>query len=64
MSKNVIILGAGGHAKVIADIIIKSGDNLLGFLDDDKNINEKVVGYPIFGKISDILKYKENNFFN
>ncbi len=34
--KNVIVIGAGGHAKVIADIILKSGDNLVGFLDDNK----------------------------
>ena len=32
MNKNVIIIGAGGHAKVIADIIYKSKDNVLGFL--------------------------------
>ena len=36
MSKNVVIIGAGGHAKVIADIIEKSGDKIIGFLDDEK----------------------------
>mgnify|MGYP000547728670 CR=1 FL=1 len=35
MSDKVILVGAGGHAKVIADIVLKSGDQLLGFLDDD-----------------------------
>ena len=34
MSKKVVIIGAGGHAKVIADIILKSGDIVYGFLDD------------------------------
>ena len=34
MHKKVIIIGAGGHAKVIADIIEKSGDEVVGFLDD------------------------------
>ena len=34
MSKQVVIIGAGGHAKVIADIIQKSGDIVYGFLDD------------------------------
>ena len=33
--KNVIIIGAGGHARVIADIIKKNNDNLVGFLDDN-----------------------------
>ena len=32
--KQVVIIGAGGHAKVIADIILKSGDKVYGFLDD------------------------------
>lgn len=31
MKKEVIIIGAGGHGKVIADIIKKSGNHVLGF---------------------------------
>ena len=34
MCKSVVIMGAGGHAKVVADIIKKSGDKVVGFLDD------------------------------
>ncbi len=34
MSNKVVIIGAGGHAKVVADIIEKSGDIVYGFLDD------------------------------
>lgn len=62
MSKEVIVIGAGGHGKVIADIIIKSGDRVIGFLDDgctEKNI----LGYPILGKTEDCLKYKDKEFF-
>lgn len=52
MSKKVVIIGAGGHAKVIADIIQKSGDIVYGFLDDNiekgtiiaNNENLKVIG--------------------
>ncbi|MEG0271135.1 MAG: hypothetical protein RR821_12885, partial [Clostridia bacterium] len=32
--KKVIIIGASGHARVIADIIKCSGDEVQGFLDD------------------------------
>ena len=50
--KQVVIIGAGGHAKVIADIILKSGDKVYGFLDDKleegtiiaNNKNLKVIG--------------------
>lgn len=31
MDREVVIIGAGGHAKVVADIILKSGDKLIGF---------------------------------
>ncbi|HMM07361.1 MAG TPA: acetyltransferase [Clostridiales bacterium] len=60
MPKNVIILGAGGHARVIADIIIKSGETLLGFLDD--GIEGEVMGLPILGKISDLENYEDASF--
>jgi len=61
MSKRVIIIGAGGHAKVIADIVIKSGDDLLGFLDDSRV--EDVLGYPILGKVSDIVDITDRAAF-
>lgn len=38
MSDSVIIIGAGGHGKVIADIIIASGNQVKGFLDDADDI--------------------------
>ena len=33
MNKKVIIIGAGGHGKVIADIVTASQDTVIGFLD-------------------------------
>ena len=50
MSDKVILVGAGGHAKVIADIIVKSGDQLVGFLDDDSG-KTSVLGYPVLGPV-------------
>ena len=47
MNKNVVIIGAGGHAKVVADIVRKNHDTVLGFLDDDKSKH----GTPFFGSI-------------
>lgn len=57
MYNQVIIIGASGHAKVIADIVIKSGDKLLGFLDDGENLPSELLGYPILGKVCSICKY-------
>ena len=59
---DVIIIGAGGHAKVIADIVIKRGDNLLGFLDDFKT--DKIFGdYDVLGKIENISEFENKAKF-
>lgn len=46
--KKVVILGAGGHAHVIADIITACGDKAEAFLDD--NISFERVSGAIIGK--------------
>lgn len=56
MSKEVIIIGASGHGKVIADIIEKSGDKVVGFLDDD--LTKK----GVIGPVCDCVKYKDKQF--
>lgn len=62
MHKKVVIIGAGGHAKVIADIIEKSGDTVYGFLDDNKATGEKVLEeYKILGKIDDCIYLQEKD---
>lgn len=57
---NVIIFGTSGHAKVIADIVIQSGDTLLGFLDN--NDVEKVDGYPVLGNDESYKDYPNTKF--
>lgn len=50
MRKKVVIIGAGGHAKVIADIIEKSGDEIVGFLDDNKKKGTNIIKeYKVIG---------------
>ena len=53
MRKKVVIIGAGGHAKVIADIIEKSGDEIVGFLDDNKEIGTTIINeYKVLGDLN------------
>jgi sugar O-acyltransferase (sialic acid O-acetyltransferase NeuD family) len=47
MNKPIVILGAGGHGKVLFDICRESGQPVRGFLDDD--VAEPVHGLPILG---------------
>lgn len=56
--KSVIIIGASGHGKVVADIIQKSGDRVFGFLDDNAKLKNEFLGFPILGKIENYKRYK------
>lgn len=59
--KKVIIIGAGGHGKVIADIIKLCGDQVVGYLDDKE---QKLLSEcDILGGTSDIGKNKECYYF-
>lgn len=62
MDREVIIIGAGGHGKVVADIIAKSNDKVIGFLDDSNSI-DRILTYPVLGKASDCNKYQDKEFF-
>jgi sugar O-acyltransferase (sialic acid O-acetyltransferase NeuD family) len=35
MKQSIIVVGAGGHASVVADAILVSGSNIIGFTDSD-----------------------------
>ena len=62
MKEKVVIIGASGHGKVVADIIIKSGDEVIGFLDDNPNIGNSFAGFPMLGKVSNLENYLEYSF--
>jgi len=62
MSKNVVVIGASGHGKVIADTIIKSGDKVVGFLDDGVDKGSRVAGIEILGKIEDYKIFENCEF--
>ena len=61
MSKGIVIIGASGHGKVIADIAKKNGYLEILFLDDNVKIKE-CGGYPVVGKSKDLIKYKKYDF--
>lgn len=56
MPDHIIILGAGGHAKVVTDIVLSSGNTVVGFLDD--KATGKVLGFPVLGTLEDLSKYE------
>ena len=68
--KNIVIIGSGGHAKVIADIILKRKEllkeelNIVGFLDDNfQNLEyREIFNIPILGNISLIEEFKNEDY--
>lgn len=67
--KNIYIIGAGGHAKVVADIVLKriselkDSINLAGFLDDSFSVADEreIFGVKIIGRIDEVLKLNQDN---
>ena len=60
--KNLILIGAGGHAKSVADSINKSEYELSGFIDSNKKGTH--MGLPILGaEIEDIPNYEKYSYF-
>jgi sugar O-acyltransferase (sialic acid O-acetyltransferase NeuD family) len=53
---NMVIFGAGGHGKVVLDILQHDRRvNLVGFIDDDRNSHEKFVdGTPVLGDVGNL----------
>lgn len=70
--KDIVIIGAGGHAKVVADIILKRKEllnenlNITGFLDDGyKNLKyTKIFDIPILGDTNLIEKLEQEKKYN
>ena len=51
--RKLVIIGASGHGKVIADIAVKNGYSEITFLDDNANVHD-CGGYPVIGKSSEV----------
>ena len=60
---NLVIYGAGGHGKVVADSAIKSGWNVLGLVDDVVPVGHELGDYVVIANsVNDLLPYWENEF--
>lgn len=55
----LLIIGASGHGKVIADIAVKCGYKDIVFLDDNENVNE-CAGFPVVGKVADATNMEDD----
>lgn len=50
MQEQIVIIGAGGHGKVVLSTLLAAGKKVTGFLDDNpKLMGKKILGYEIIG---------------
>ena len=59
--KNVIIIGTGGHAKVVTNIVALCADNLVGFLTSDTHMTS-FLGKPVLGADTDYAHFSDCEF--
>lgn len=57
---DIVILGAGGHAKVIADLVHDSGHTVKGFLDD--RVTGSVLDIPVLGRLAEAPRFTDCRF--
>lgn len=62
MKKTLVVIGAGGHGKVIADIAFKTGYKNVLFLDDNFG-GKECAGCAVAGKTDAFLNYIKHDFF-
>lgn len=61
MKPPILIIGAGGHASVVADALLAVGEKLLGFLDTDPvRHGSAVCGLPVLGDDRVLERYEPN----
>ena len=57
MKRKVLLIGAGGHCKVIVDLLLKSKEyQIAGIIDLNERVGENVLGVPVIGTDSDMSK--------
>lgn len=57
MKQALIIVGAGGQGRVVADIAERVGYQTVAFLDDA--CTGEVCGYPVLGRVEDFATYRD-----
>jgi len=48
----LVVYGAGGHGKVVCDILLAGGHEVAGFVDDGAAVGTRVLGLPVLGPMA------------
>ena len=59
--KRLLIVGAGGHGRAVAEAVLAAGKyKLVGFADDAAPALKQVWDLPVFGDMADLASYREH----
>lgn len=62
MRPSIIILGAGGHAKVLVDALLKSGSTITGIVDPNPGLcGSEILGIPVLGGDNIVTNFPTSN---
>jgi UDP-perosamine 4-acetyltransferase len=61
MINPLIVLGGGGHAKVLIDALISNNEKILGIIDPNLEIGSLVLEVPVIGGEVDFDEFTPNN---
>jgi sugar O-acyltransferase (sialic acid O-acetyltransferase NeuD family) len=62
-TKNLILIGGGGHCKSVIDAAESSGYNILGILDTSENVGKSICGIDTIGTDDKIMTYVNDTAF-
>ena len=63
MTKNLILVGGGGHCKSVIEVAESAGYNILGILDMPEDVGKQVLDYKVIGTDDDIPLYVDKAEF-
>lgn len=63
MQNKVILIGGGGHAKVVAECVRSCGGIIAGILDDGLMQGTTILDMEVLGKTADFMKYRDTCSF-
>jgi len=58
MTDSILVLGAGGHGKVVADCAMRCGLLVAGFVDDTARPGLHVLGIPVIGAMAELPRFR------
>jgi sugar O-acyltransferase (sialic acid O-acetyltransferase NeuD family) len=58
-NRNILLIGAGGHARSCIDVVEMAGFNIIGIVGQRKEVGTRLLGYPILAADDDLTSLRD-----